>query len=87
MAERWRSVARHAADRIRLETDRHDLQLREPEGDAVMFRQRPSKSKAAARFPRRDAGSDLALAVTLVVFGILPIGIVSAMMLTQIFGG
>jgi hypothetical protein len=45
------------------------------------------KSKAAVRFQRRDAGSDLALAVTLVIFGILPIGAVSAMMLTQILGG
>ena len=52
-----------------------------------MSRRRPVKSKAAARFQRRDAGSDLTLAVTLVVFGILPIGVVSAMMLTQIFGG
>jgi len=52
-----------------------------------MFRRRPSKSKAAARrFQRRDAGNDLALAVTLVVFGILPIGVVSAMMLTDILG-
>jgi hypothetical protein len=54
-----------------------------------MSRRRPAKSKAAARsrYQRRDAGSDLALAVTLVVFGILPIGVVSAMMLAQIFGG
>ncbi len=52
-----------------------------------MFRRRPSQSKTAARYQRRDAGNDLALAVTLVVFGILPIGVVSAMMLTQIFGG
>lgn len=52
-----------------------------------MSRRRPVKPKTAARFQRRDAGSDLALAVTLVVFGILPIGVVSAMMLTQIFGG
>jgi len=52
-----------------------------------MFRRRPSKSKTAARYQRRDAGNDLALAVTLVVFGILPIGVVLAMMLTQIFGG
>jgi hypothetical protein len=78
---------RHAADRIRLETGECDLQLKKPEGDAVMFRQRSAKSKAAARYQRRDAGSDLALAVTLVVFGILPIGVVSAMMLTQILGG
>ena len=48
---------------------------------------RPPKSKAASRYQRRDAGSDLALAVTLVIFGFLPIGVVSAMMLTQIFGG
>ena len=52
-----------------------------------MFRQRQSKSKVASRYQRRDPGSDLALAVTLVFFGILPIGVVSAMMLTQIFGG
>jgi len=52
-----------------------------------MFRRRPSKSKTAARYQRRDAGNDLALALTLVVFGILPIGVVSATMLTQIFGG
>jgi len=51
-----------------------------------MFRRRPLKSKPAARYRRRDAG-DLALEVNLVVFGIVPIGVVSAMMLTQIFGG
>jgi hypothetical protein len=39
------------------------------------------------RYGARDSGGDLGLAVTLVVFGILPIGVVSAMMLTQIFGG
>jgi hypothetical protein len=52
-----------------------------------MPHRRPVKSKAALRYQRRDAGNDLALAVTLVVFGILPIGVVSAMMLTQILGG
>jgi hypothetical protein len=52
-----------------------------------MFRQRQSKSRSASRYQRRDPGSDLALAVTLVVFGILPIGVVSAFMLTQILGG
>lgn len=52
-----------------------------------MFRQRQSKSRSASRYQRRDPGSDLALAVTLVVFGILPIGVVSALMLTQILGG
>ncbi|HLJ52936.1 MAG TPA: hypothetical protein VKT24_06080 [Rhizomicrobium sp.] len=78
---------RCAADKFWLETGEHDLQLRTPEGDAKMFRRRPSQSKTAARYQRRDAGNDLALAVTLVVFGILPIGVVSAMMLTQIFGG
>jgi hypothetical protein len=51
-----------------------------------MFRQRQSKSKTS-QYQRRDPGSDLALAATLVFFGILPIGVVSAMMLTQIFGG
>lgn len=51
-----------------------------------MLGQRQSKSRVASRYQRRDAGSDLALAVTLVVFGILPIGVVSAMMLTDILG-
>jgi hypothetical protein len=42
--------------------------------------------KAAAPMARRDAGRDLALAATLVVFGMFPIGFVSTMMLLQIFG-
>ena len=34
----------------------------------------------------RHAGRDLALAATLVVFGIFPIGVACGMMLLQIFG-
>jgi hypothetical protein len=51
-----------------------------------MFRRRRLERKAAVRFASRDAGRDLALAATLVFFGVFPIGVVSAMMLMQIFG-
>ena len=42
--------------------------------------------KQRTRGVHRDAGRDLALAATLVVFGVFPIGLVSTMMLLQIFG-
>lgn len=51
-----------------------------------MFRRQRLERKAAKRFAPRNAGADLALAVTLVLFGVFPIGAVSTMMLLQIFG-
>ncbi len=51
-----------------------------------MFRRRRPQPRAATRFAARDAGRDLALAATLVVFGVFPIGLVSTLMLLQIFG-
>lgn len=44
------------------------------------------KRESEVRFAHGDAGRDLALAATLVVFGVFPIGFVSTMMLLQIFG-
>ena len=37
-------------------------------------------------FAPRDAGRDLALAATLVIFGVFPIGVACGLMLLQIFG-
>jgi hypothetical protein len=51
-----------------------------------MFRRRRLERQAANRFAPRNAGADLALAVTLVFFGVVPIGVVSSMMLMQMFG-
>jgi hypothetical protein len=51
-----------------------------------MFRRSRQERQAARRYATRDAGSDLGLAVTLVFFGVVPIGVVSTMMLMQIFG-
>jgi hypothetical protein len=51
-----------------------------------MFRRLRQERQAARRYAARDTGGDLGLAVTLVVFGVVPIGVVSTMMLMQIFG-
>ncbi|HTP78556.1 MAG TPA: hypothetical protein VMJ73_16460 [Rhizomicrobium sp.] len=51
-----------------------------------MFRRSRLERQAANRYAPRNAGTDLALAATLVFFGVIPIGVVSAMMLMQIFG-
>jgi hypothetical protein len=51
-----------------------------------MVSTRKVERKRAAHFAPRDAGRDLALAATLVVFGVFPIGVVCGMMLLQIFG-
>lgn len=44
------------------------------------------KRVSKARFAQGDAGRELAVSATLAVFGMLPIGFVSTMMLLQIFG-
>lgn len=51
-----------------------------------MFRRARQERQAARRYAARNAGTDLGLAVTLVFFGVVPIGVVSTMMLMQIFG-
>jgi hypothetical protein len=51
-----------------------------------MFRRNRLERQAADRIAPRNAGSDLALAATLVFFGVIPIGVVTSMMLMQMFG-
>jgi hypothetical protein len=51
-----------------------------------MFRRHRLERQAANRLAPRNAGADLALAATLVFFGVVPIGAVSTFMLLQIFG-
>jgi len=51
-----------------------------------MLRQHRLARKAAARFAPRDPGHDMALAATLVFFGVFPIMLVSGLLLVQILG-
>ena len=51
-----------------------------------MLRQYKLTRKAAVRFVQRDPGHDMALAVTLVFFGVFPIMLVSGLLLIQILG-
>lgn len=52
-----------------------------------MLRQQRIAGKYSARFAPRDAGPDLALAATLVFFGVFPILLVTGVMLLQMLGG
>ncbi len=52
-----------------------------------MLRQHRIAGKYSARFAVRDPGPDLALAATLVFFGVFPILLVTALMLMQMLGG
>lgn len=52
-----------------------------------MFRQHRLSSKSDARFAPRDPGPDLALAATLVFFGVFPILLVTGLMMMQTLGG
>ena len=49
-----------------------------------MLRQQKIARKAAVRFAPRDPGHDMALAATLVFFGVFPIMLVSGLLLIQI---
>jgi hypothetical protein len=52
-----------------------------------MFRRLALQRREEARFASpHNSGGDLALGATLILFGVLPIGAVSTMMLMQIFG-
>jgi hypothetical protein len=51
-----------------------------------MLRQQRLSRKAAVRSMPFNAGSDLALAATVVIFGMFPVGLVSGLMLMQVFG-
>jgi len=51
-----------------------------------MLRQTKLSSRPATRFATRDPGPDLALAATLVFFGVFPIVLVSGFMIMQMFG-
>ena len=51
-----------------------------------MLHQHRLARKAAARFAPRDPGHDMALAATLVFFGVFPILLISTLMLAQVLG-
>ena len=51
-----------------------------------MLRQHRLARKSAARYAPRDPGPDLALAATLVFFGVFPIMAVSGLMIMQMLG-
>ena len=51
-----------------------------------MLRHHRLARKSTARFAPRDPGHDMALATTLVFFGVLPIMLVCGLMLVQILG-
>ncbi len=51
-----------------------------------MLRQHRISGKSATRFAPRDPGSDLALAATLVFFGVFPIMLVTGLMIMQMLG-
>lgn len=56
------------------------------EGASDMRSKSSSDRKAAIRFASRDPGPDLALAATLVFFGVLPILLVTGLMMMQFLG-
>jgi hypothetical protein len=57
-----------------------------PEGvSAMLSPTRPSR-KSAIRFAPRDPGPDMALAATLVFFGVFPILVVTGLMMMQMLG-
>ena len=51
-----------------------------------MLRQHRLACKTAVRFVPRHPGNDMALAATLVFFGVFPIMLVSGLLLIQILG-
>jgi hypothetical protein len=56
------------------------------EGDFSMHRHTKLATKSPARFAPRDAGHDMALAATLVFFGVFPILLASSLLLVQALG-
>ncbi len=51
----------------------------------MLSQTRPSR-KSTARFAPRDPGPDMALAATLVFFGVFPILVVTGLMMMQMLG-